>query len=104
MLPRHGWRSHFAVLFPAFSDALGEPDPEFHREQRALEEAKIPFYVVNVAALILGDYERALRAVNPADPIHVIYRGPILHPSEYRTLERELANRGLHLLVNPAEY
>lgn len=95
---------HFAVLFPAFSDALREPDPEFHREQRVLEEAQIPFHVVNITALISGDFEKAFWAVNPSVPTVVIYRGCILHPIEYRTLDRELQKRGLHLLISPGEY
>jgi hypothetical protein len=94
----------FAILFPAFSDGLREPDPEFHREQRALENAQMPFHVVNVAALTCGDLDRALWAVNPGVPIDVIYRGPILHPAEYRALDSELRSRGLHLLVSPTEY
>ncbi len=95
---------HFAVLFPAFSDALREPDPEFHREQRVLEEGRIPFHVINIAALIRGDFEKAFWAVNAATSTIVIYRGPILHPAEYQTLDQELRKRGLHLLVRPPEY
>jgi hypothetical protein len=94
----------FAVLFPAFSDALREPDPEFHREQRVLEDAHIPFHVVNIAALTRGDFETALDAVNPSTLTIVIYRGWILHPNEYRALDRELRRRGLYLFISPPEY
>lgn len=94
----------FAVLFPAFSDALREPDPEFHREQQALEDAQIPFHVVNVPALISGDFDTALWAVKPSGPATVIYRGPIIHPAEYRALDQELRNRGFTLFVSPSEY
>ena len=94
----------FSVLFPAFSDALREPEPEFHREQRALDDAHIPFHVVNIAALIRGDFDRAFWALSPSGPKNVLYRGPILHPAEYAALERELQTRGLHLLVDSAEY
>jgi hypothetical protein len=99
-----GNKPRFAVLFPAFSDALREPDPEFHREQRVLEDALIPFHVVNIPALISGDFETALSAIHPATPTTVIYRGWILHPAEYRGLDRELRRRGLYLLTSPAEY
>ena len=95
---------HFSVLFPAFSEALREPDPEFHREKRALEDMDIPFHVVNIAALTQGDFDRALWALNPSGPTNVIYRGPILHPAEYAALDRELRVRGLRLLVGSAEY
>jgi hypothetical protein len=95
---------HFAVLFPAFSDALKEPDPEFHREQRALEEANIPFYVVNIAALIRGDFEEALQTVPHSAPKIALYRGWILHPAEYSALDRELRKRQLSLFVTPPEY
>lgn len=94
----------FAVLFPAFSDGLREPDPEFHREQRALENAQIPFRVVNIAALIRGDFDTALSTVNPNIPTNIIYRGPILHPAEYRALDSELRSRGYRLVVSPIEY
>jgi ATP-grasp domain, R2K clade family 3 len=94
----------FAAFFPAFSDALREPDPEFHREQRVLEDAQIPFHVVNIAALTRGDFETALWEIKPSSPTIVMYRGPILHPSEYQALDHELRKRGLHLLINPAEY
>jgi hypothetical protein len=95
---------HFSVLFPAFSDALREPEPEFHRERRALEDAHIPFHVVNIAALTHGDFDRALWALKPSGPTNVLYRGPILHPAEYAALDRELSVRGLRLLVSSAEY
>lgn len=96
--------SPFSVLFPAFSDGLREPDPEFHREQRALEDAHIPFYVVNIAALTCGDFDKALWAINPIGPTDVIYRGPILHPAEYTALDRQLRVRGLRLFVDSSEY
>lgn len=95
---------NFAILFPAFSDALRDPDPEFYREQRVLEDAQIPFHVVNIAALIRGDFEKALWAVSPSIATIVIYRGPILHPGEYRALNQELQKRGLYLLTSPSEY
>jgi hypothetical protein len=91
-------------LFPAFSDALREPDPEFHREQRVLEEAQIPFHVVNIPALIRGDFERAFWAINPSAPTIMLYRGWILHPAEYRALGLELQRRGLYLFTTPPEY
>lgn len=97
-------KPRFAVLFPAFPDALQEPDPEFHREQRVLEGAEIPFHVVNIAALIRGDFENALRAIRTSSQTIVIYRGWILHPTEYRALDRELQRRGFYLLTSPAEY
>jgi len=95
---------NFAVLFPAFSDALKEPDPEFHREQRGLEEANIPFHAVNIDALIHGDFEEALQAIRPSVPKIVIYRGWILHPAEYSALDRELRKRELSLFISPSEY
>jgi hypothetical protein len=95
---------HFAVLFPAFCDALREPDPEFHREQRVLEEANIPFHVVNIDALTCGDFEKALEVIRLLGPKIVIYRGSILHPAEYSALDRELRKRELHLFISPSEY
>lgn len=95
---------NFAVLFPAFCDALKEPDPEFHREQRVLEEANVPFHVVNIDALTHGDFEKALEVIRPSGPKIVIYRGWILHPAEYSALDRELRKKGLQLFINPSEY
>ena len=94
----------FAVLFPAFTGALKEPDPEFHREQRALEDAQIPFHVVNVDALTRGDFDKAFQEWDSIAAKNVIYRGPILHPAEYRALDCELRGRGLRLVVSPKEY
>ena len=94
----------FTVLFPAFSGALREPDPEFHREQRVLEELNIPFHVVNIEALIQGNFEKALWAIHPSGPSKVIYRGCILHPAEYSELDRGLRKVGLHLFISPSEY
>lgn len=94
----------FSVLFPAFSEGLREPDPEFHREVAALEALRVPWRVVNIQALISGDLITALRFFDGDSKAPVIYRGPILHAEEYQFLYEALMERGFRLLTSPEEY
>ena len=94
----------YCVLFPAFSDGLREPDPQFYRETQALEALGIPWRVVNIDALIRGDMERALRFFGEAPPQPVLYRGWILHPEEYTELVEALKHRGCQVFTSPENY
>jgi hypothetical protein len=94
----------FTILFPAFCDAVREPDPEFHRQMNALESLGVLWRVVNIDALTKGDLSKALRYFQGAPGELLIYRGWILHPAEYAELEAALAARGCRLLTSTAEY
>jgi hypothetical protein len=94
----------FSVLFPASSNSLREPDPEFEREQFALDSLGIPWRVVGMDALIKGDLERAFRFFQSTENQPTIYRGWILHPSEYDLLSSTLAQRGYRLLISSTAY
>lgn len=94
----------FSILFPAFCDAVREPDPEFHHQMNALESLGIPWRVVNIDALTKCDLSKALRYFQGAPGELLIYRGWILHPKEYAELEAALAARGCRLLTSTAEY
>jgi len=96
--------SKFSVLFPAFCDALREPDPQFQREASALDALGIPLQVVDVASLESGDLEEALRYFEGGGPSPVVYRGFILHPQEYAGLYQALSKRGYRMLTTPQEY
>lgn len=70
----------------------------------ALEELGIPWRVMNVAALMKGDVEGALRFFGEMPSSPIIYRGWILRPAEYVALYEALAQRGGRMLTSPAEY
>src|SRR5215831_10518510 len=94
----------FSVLFPAFCHGLREPDPEFQREAQALESLGIPWRVVNMPALIQGDFTGAFRFFGDIPPPPIIYRGWILHPEDFTALHAALSARGCRMLVSPADY
>lgn len=96
--------SRYSVLFPASPNSLREPDPEFEREQIALDSLGIPWRVVGIDALIKGDLERAFRFFKPTEDLPIIYRGWILHPAEYDLLSSTLAQRSCRLFISPAAY
>lgn len=89
----------YGALFPAFSDGLREPDPEFTREAQALDELGVPWRVVNVKGLERRDLALALRHYGEPPAPTVLYRGWILRPAEYRALNGELRRRGAQLLT-----
>ena len=93
-----------SVLFPAFCHGLREPDPEFQREARVLENLGISWRVVNLPALSAGDLAGAFRFFGQAPLSPMIYRGGILHPQEYAALQKALLRRGCRLLTSPAAY
>jgi hypothetical protein len=94
----------FCVLFPANSDALREPDPEFHREMQALDDLGIPWRVVDLHALIAGRMEKAFEYFGDKADKPLLYRGWILHPGEYASLHQVLQARGCSLITSPEAY
>src|SRR5579871_2013543 len=94
----------FSALFPAFCHGLRQPDPQFQREARALEDIGIPWHVVNISALGEGDLTGAFRFLGAPPLSPMIYRGWILRVEEFAALHEALLRRGCQLLTSPAAY
>lgn len=89
------------VVFPS-SD--GSPHPALLKEQVLLEDLGIQYAVIDLAALVHGDADSALRRLKPQAPCAGVYRGWILHRVEYQLLYDALRARGVGLITSPAQY
>ena len=70
-----------------------------------MEQARIPFHVFDHDALKAGDFEEAFRFLGELNPeVPLLYRGWILHPTEYEQLFSELRHRNSTLVTKPADY
>jgi len=92
------------IIYPAFQDALREPDPSFQKEWEAAEELGLRWHVFDFEALIAGNFQRAFRFLRPGAGQTVLYRGWILKEAEYENLGRELQLRGYSLFTSTKAY
>ena len=94
----------FHLLFPAFSDALREPDPQFQREWEAAEDLGIGWRVFGFDTLLEGNLERSFKFLPAGHGETLLYRGWILKEREYRLLGSELGRRGYRLHASAAAF
>jgi hypothetical protein len=99
-----GEENDLDILFPAFPDAVREPDPAFWREWEAIKDLNIPWRIVELEAFMDRNYDRAFRHLPQGSGQTVLYRGWILKEHEYRDLETQLHQRGYRLFTPTASY
>ena len=93
------------LLYPAQPFAGRIPDEAYTGELAVAQSMELDTALIDLEALLDGNVTRALRWVSAAgEPQTAVYRGWMLRPEVYEVLYNALAERGWHLLNNPAQY
>lgn len=89
------------LLFPGDPARPGRIDPDWDEESAAAAEEGIASAVVDMAALLAGDFTKAVARVRPGSGEVVVYRGPPLSADALASLDAALRPKGLRLVTPP---